>query len=81
MTDTTASIFFSDALVISKTPHYGPKASFAGNFLITGLIDHRIDCIFVKKNIEVLKHAILSDSWNGNLASDHLPVLTEVRIQ
>lgn len=68
----------NDALKISKTPHHGPTASFAGNFQVSGLNDHRIDFIFLNKHIEVLKHGILSDSWNGNFASDHLPVFAKV---
>lgn len=64
-----------DAKLISQVPHHGPDASFAGNFRIDGLIDHRIDFIFVSNKVSVIRHAILSDNWNGNLASDHLPVI------
>ena len=71
----------SDAMVDSKTKHHGPATTFAGNFRISGLIDHRIDFIFINKHIEVLRHAILTDNWNGVLASDHLPVLAEIRIR
>jgi endonuclease/exonuclease/phosphatase family metal-dependent hydrolase len=71
---------FSDAMKISKTPHHGPTASFAGNFQVSGLNDHRIDFIFANKHIDVLKHGILSDSWNGSFASDHLPVLAKIVI-
>ena len=76
----TSDSTFRDAINSSKTPHHGPAATFASNFQITGLIDHRIDFIFANKQIEVLRHAILSDSWKGNLASDHLPVVAEVII-
>ena len=81
ITNEALSFHFTDAMTVSKQPHYGPKATFAGDFMITGLIDHRIDFIFVRNQVEVLKHAILSDSWNGNLASDHLPVLTKLRFK
>lgn len=77
----TSGSGFSDAMKISKMPHHGPVATFAGNFQVSGLIEHRIDFIFVNKNVEVLKHAVLSDSWNGNLASDHLPVFAEIIIK
>ncbi|HZV70388.1 MAG TPA: endonuclease/exonuclease/phosphatase family protein [Saprospiraceae bacterium] len=78
MTNDSTAYHVTDAMTISKSPHYGPKATFAGNFEISGLIDHRIDFIFIRNKMEVLKHAILSDSWNGNLASDHLPVMAVV---
>ncbi|HUR31276.1 MAG TPA: endonuclease/exonuclease/phosphatase family protein [Saprospiraceae bacterium] len=78
LTDETIAYHFTDAIIISQTPHHGPSSSFAGNFMISGLSDRRIDYIFIKNDIEVMKHAILSDSWDGNLASDHLPVFAEV---
>ena len=80
ITDTTVPFQLIDAMTISKIPHHGPRATFAGTFQISGLIDHRIDFIFVSKSIEVLRHAILSDNWNGDLASDHLPVIAEIRM-
>jgi endonuclease/exonuclease/phosphatase family metal-dependent hydrolase len=80
ITDTTAPFHLTDAMAISKIPHHGPMATFAGTFQISGLIDHRIDYLFVSMSIEVLRHAVLSDNWNGDLASDHLPVLAEVRM-
>ena len=80
ITDPKARPQLSDALYKSKIPHHGPLASFAGNFRLDGLIDHRIDFIFISDHVIVNKHAILSDNWNGNLASDHLPVLAEIKI-
>jgi len=76
----TTDTDFKDAMKISKSGHHGPMTTFAGNFQPSGLIDHRIDFIFVNNNIEVLKHAILSDSWNGRFASDHLPVFAKLVI-
>ena len=80
LTDKTSSYSLTDAITVSKIPHHGPMATFAGNFQISGMIDHRIDYIFIRNQVEVFRHAILSDSWNGNLASDHLPVLAEIKI-
>ena len=77
----TSGSGFKDGMTISKLPHHGPLATFAGNFQVSGLNDHRIDFIFVNTNVEVQKHAVLSDSWNGNFASDHLPVFAEIIIR
>jgi endonuclease/exonuclease/phosphatase family metal-dependent hydrolase len=71
----------NDALYTSHLPHHGPLGSFSGNFMLPGVGTNRIDFIFTSTNVVVLKHAILSDSWDGRLPSDHLPVLAEVRIQ
>ncbi|MDQ3017260.1 MAG: hypothetical protein M3R25_11155 [Bacteroidota bacterium] len=70
-----------DAMKISKTPHHGPATSFAGDFKISGLIDHRIDFIFVNSDVDVYRHSILTDNWNGTLASDHLPVFVELSLR
>lgn len=67
-----------DAFYFSIQPHYGPTATFAGNFEVSGLSDRRIDYIFTSENLNVVKHATLSDSWNGRFASDHLPVLAKI---
>jgi endonuclease/exonuclease/phosphatase family metal-dependent hydrolase len=69
-----------DAYTSSLTPHHGPLGSFSGNFTLPGVGDYRIDYVFVNKSIVVLKHAIISDSWDGRLPSDHLPVLAEIYI-
>jgi endonuclease/exonuclease/phosphatase family metal-dependent hydrolase len=80
ITDPDSPFHLTDAMKVSELPHYGPTASFAGSFQISGLNDHRIDFIFIKGPVEVLRHGILTDNWNGNLASDHLPVIAEIRM-
>ena len=80
ITDANAAFHMKDTKAISKNPHHGPDASFAGTFQISGLIDHMIDFIFVRGKIEVLRQATISDNWHGDLASDHLPVMAEVRM-
>ena len=71
----------TDALYSSALPHHGPMGSFSGSFMLPGVGTNRIDFIFTRAHITVLKHAILSDSWDGRLPSDHLPVLAEVFIE
>ncbi len=67
-----------DALFASKIPHHGPLSTWSG-FSFPGVPGRRIDYIFVNDGVEVLKHAILSDSWSGRFPSDHLPVVGRVR--
>lgn len=87
--------FLKDAMYNSRSPHFGALSTFAGNFQLSGLTGPRIDYIFFKNNVEILKHAILSHTYNvhtithnslpqtitGVLASDHLPVFAEVIIK
>ena len=70
-----------DGFYTSRTPHHGPNGSFSGTFTLPGVGDYRIDFVFVNRYFTVLKHAILSDSWDGRLPSDHLPVLVEVYLK
>jgi endonuclease/exonuclease/phosphatase family metal-dependent hydrolase len=80
LTDPQSTYSMTDGLYVSKSAHHGPMGSFSGSFSLPGVDHNRIDFIFIRNNISVLKHAILSDSWDGRLPSDHLPVLAEVRI-
>ena len=81
LTDKQSTYSMTDAMYASKSPHHGPMGSFSSTFSLPGVGDYRIDFIFIRNKITVLKHAILSDSWDGRLPSDHLPVLAEVRIE
>jgi endonuclease/exonuclease/phosphatase family metal-dependent hydrolase len=78
LTDKESIYGMTDAMYASKSPHHGPNGSFSSTFSLPGVGDYRIDFIFIRNNIAVLKHAILSDSWDGRLPSDHLPVIAEV---
>jgi endonuclease/exonuclease/phosphatase family metal-dependent hydrolase len=81
MIDESNPHHFKDALTHSKLPHHGPLGSWTNGFSFPGAPGKRIDFVFVKNDVEVLKHAILSDSWSGRLPSDHLPVLAEVVVK
>lgn len=81
MTGDNSTFRMTDAMYASASPHHGPSGSFSGTFLLPGVGDNRIDYIFIRNGIAVLKHAILSDSWDGRLPSDHLPVFAEVRVE
>ncbi|MDX1941122.1 MAG: endonuclease/exonuclease/phosphatase family protein [Saprospiraceae bacterium] len=79
ITDKNDKRHLQDAMLISKLPHHGPLSTWSG-FSFPGVPGRRIDFIFVKNKVEVLKHAILSDSWSGRFPSDHLPVISRVAI-
>src|SRR5690606_19438813 len=60
---------------------FGPEGTFNG-YEFTKPVTRRIDYIFSgKKNVEVLKYAVLSDSRGLKYPSDHLPVYVEVRFK
>ena len=68
---------FTDSKFTSLTPHYGPDGTF--NAFTNKEVDNKaIDHIFIKNNIKVLKHATISESWNGRFSSDHFPVFTQI---
>lgn len=67
----------TDSKAISQMRHYGPQGTFNG-FESKEKSDEPIDHIFIKGNVKVLKHATLSESWQGRFSSDHFPVFAVV---
>jgi endonuclease/exonuclease/phosphatase family metal-dependent hydrolase len=68
---------FTDSKFISLAPHYGPDGTF--NAFTNKEVDNKaIDHIFIKNNFKVLKHATISESWNGRFSSDHFPVFAQI---
>jgi len=67
-----------DARYLSQHGHHGPTSTFHEfKALVPNM---KIDYVFVKGTVQVLQHGALSDTWDGRLPSDHLPVLAEVVI-
>jgi len=58
---------------------FGPQGTFNG-FDFDKPVTRRIDYIFVSETIKVNKYAVLSDSWNLQYPSDHLPVIIELQL-
>lgn len=65
-----------DGFYATEEPHHGPTSTWNGFESVEP--ERRIDYIFVNSRVRVIKHAILSDTWNGRFPSDHLPVLAEL---
>lgn len=74
-----AALALRDARYLSEHGHQGPTSTF--NEFKALVTDKKIDYVFVKGNVRVLEHAVLSDTWDGRYPSDHLPVLAEVVVQ
>lgn len=68
-----------DAKEVSVHPHHGPSNTFNRDFRL-GIGDGRIDFIFVKDNTKVYHHGTLADHWDGRCASDHMPIVADVKI-
>lgn len=66
-----------DTEFLSQSPHFGPYSTF-NNFEFKEQDGRHIDYVFLKNHqkIQVLKHASLTNSWNGKFASDHHAVIT-----
>lgn len=58
---------------------FGPEGTFNG-FHFDQPVTRRIDYVFVSEDVEVNKYAVLSDSWNMQYPSDHLPVFIEAKL-
>lgn len=68
-----------DARYLSRYDHHGPTKTTNSNF--AGLLEEKIDYIFVKNGVKVIQHGVLSDHWDGRYPSDHLPLLAEIVVE
>jgi endonuclease/exonuclease/phosphatase family metal-dependent hydrolase len=66
----------ADAFHATRTPHYGPTATWTAFKAIEP--GQRIDYVLVSPGVAVEAHGILSDRWDDRFPSDHLPVLAAV---
>jgi len=80
LTDTSNEWHIMDAQYMAKTPHYGPASTFSGGFDAACKDGEKIDYIFTKNRVEVIRHAVLTDSWAGACPSDHMPVFSEISL-
>lgn len=67
-----------DTYYKTEIPHVGPLFSYSGFKVVNSDSERRIDYIFVNEEVEVQKHAIISDFREGRYPSDHLPVIADV---
>ncbi len=69
--------YLSDSRDISEMPPYGPVGTFT-SFDWNAPMKKRIDYIFVRGGIKVLKYAVLTDAKEQRFPSDHLPVFVKI---
>jgi len=79
ITDKNNPLHLTDSKEISQTPRYGPAGTFNA-FKSKERDDDPIDYIFLKGKWKVLKHATLSQTWQGRFASDHFAVFAKVSL-
>ena len=77
ITDVNNPDRLTDSKAVCVTPHYGPTGTF-NDFKSKETSNEPIDYIFVKGKVRVLKHATLSQSWQGHFSSDHFPVFARL---
>ena len=68
---------FRDAQNLSEFPHHGPTGTWSG-FKEAGQPGIKPDCIFVGPTVSVYLHGVLSDTFDGQFPSDHLPVVADL---
>ncbi len=72
--------YLEDSREVSVEPPYGPVGTFQ-EFKPGTEGENRIDYIFVNKRVKVLKYAVLSDSKEQRMPSDHLPVMANIQLR
>lgn len=70
-----------DTTYLSREPLYGPSGTWSGFVWggwsgLTGRIDH----VFVRGPLRVERHAVLGDTRDGRVPSDHRPVLVDLTL-
>jgi endonuclease/exonuclease/phosphatase family metal-dependent hydrolase len=72
--------YLFDTQKIARTDSSGLNITFNdfGRSLEEG---NKIDYIFIKNNFEVIRHQIITDTFDGRYPSDHMPVLAVLRVQ
>lgn len=73
--------YLSDSREATKEPAYGPFGTYNGFNINADLSSRRIDYIFVKGDVEVLKYAALSEIKDQRFPSDHLPVFAKIKLK
>ncbi|MDE3046043.1 MAG: endonuclease/exonuclease/phosphatase family protein [Verrucomicrobiota bacterium] len=69
----------TDASTVTQKPHHGPTGSWSG-FKEAGQPGIKPDFIFIGGGVTVLSHGILADTFDGQYASDHLPVVADLSL-
>ena len=77
--DRSNPLHLVDSKEVSLMPHYGPTGTFNA-FKEKERDDQPIDYIFLKGKWKVVKHATISQTWQGRFASDHFAVLARLLI-
>jgi endonuclease/exonuclease/phosphatase family metal-dependent hydrolase len=72
--------YMKDSYEDSEEPSYGPVGTYNG-FNLDSDLNRRIDYIFVKGDLEVLKYAALSEIKDKRFPSDHLPVFAKIQLK
>lgn len=76
----TIKTLLNDTHDVTATPPYGPEGTF-NSFKFDAPMKNRIDYIFVKKGIDVLKYGVLTDAKEQQYPSDHQPVVIKAVIR
>lgn len=70
----------NDAYYETELPHVGPLFTYDGFNVLGENERRRIDYVFVTENVEVRRHAFISDFREGRYPSDHLPVIADIKL-
>jgi endonuclease/exonuclease/phosphatase family metal-dependent hydrolase len=68
-----------DAQYKAAFPHHGPTGTWSG-FKEAGQPGIKPDYIFVDDFVKVVSHGVLADNFDGKFPSDHLPVISEIKL-
>ncbi|MBA3067853.1 MAG: endonuclease/exonuclease/phosphatase family protein [Hyphomonas sp.] len=71
--------FLADTIDISRSPPFGPKGTYNG-FDINRSDPEPIDHVLVSRDVQVLRHGVITQQSAGRLPSDHYPIIVDIGV-
>ncbi|KJS27284.1 MAG: hypothetical protein VR75_03815 [Hyphomonadaceae bacterium BRH_c29] len=69
----------ANTMDISRSPPFGPPGTYNG-FDVTKADPRPIDHVLVSRDVQVLRHGVITQQSAGRLPSDHFPVIVDLDV-
>ncbi len=67
-----------DTRLVSESPPVGPQSTYSGFTVTDSLPGERIDYVFARASLRVLRYATVTSFSDGYFPSDHLPIIADL---
>ena len=67
-----------DTRYFAKEGTFGPIGTVTD--FKSSISPRRVDYIFVKNDVKIIRHFVISNRWRDRFPSDHLPIMADIRL-